>query len=65
MLVDMGGGSMQIIHFRDRSIRKMWILPLGALRLNGRFLTSDPPAPVEVHRLTKHVKSVLTDASLY
>lgn len=64
MLMDMGGGSMQIIHFRDRKMLRVWMLPLGALRLSGRFLSSNPPAPAEIRRLLDYVRGMLAEAGL-
>ena len=55
LLFDLGGGSMQISHFRDRRLGKAASLPLGALRLSEAFLESDPPRPREVRRLRDHV----------
>ena len=45
LLFDLGGGSMQVSHFRDRRLGRAASLPLGALRLSEAFLESDPPRP--------------------
>lgn len=64
MLVDVGGGSMQIVHFRDRAMRRYWTLPLGALRLSDRFLASDPPSAAEAAKLVDHVRETFAAASI-
>ncbi|MCX6023481.1 MAG: Ppx/GppA family phosphatase, partial [Chloroflexi bacterium] len=64
ILVDQGGGSMEIVHFRGRQLLRSWLLPLGALRLSDRFLTSDPPTGAEQRRLTDAVREHLTAARI-
>jgi exopolyphosphatase/guanosine-5'-triphosphate,3'-diphosphate pyrophosphatase len=62
VLLDIGGGSMQVAHFRDRCLRQSWSLPLGALRLSDHFLLTDPPTAAEIRRLQDHVRDALQDA---
>lgn len=64
MLIDIGGGSMQLTHFRERCPRDSWSLPLGALRLSDRFLLTDPPTAAEIRRLQEHVRGTLQQASV-
>jgi exopolyphosphatase/guanosine-5'-triphosphate,3'-diphosphate pyrophosphatase len=64
MVVDIGGGSMELTRFRDRTLVESWTLPLGALRLSDRFLTRDPPVDREVEALRKHVRRALEDAGV-
>jgi exopolyphosphatase/guanosine-5'-triphosphate,3'-diphosphate pyrophosphatase len=64
MLIDIGGGSMQIVHFRDRCLRQAWSLPLGALRLSDRFLLTDPPTAAEIRRLQEHVRALEEQAGI-
>jgi exopolyphosphatase / guanosine-5'-triphosphate,3'-diphosphate pyrophosphatase len=59
MLIDVGGGSMQISHFSNRRLDRVASLPLGALRLSETFLVSDPPRSKEIRRLRKHVEKQL------
>jgi exopolyphosphatase/guanosine-5'-triphosphate,3'-diphosphate pyrophosphatase len=51
LVLDIGGGSIQLGHFRDRRLLATWSLPLGALRLSDRFLKSDPPGRQGLRRL--------------
>lgn len=44
-LVDLGGGSLEVIHFSNRQVALAESLPLGAVRLTHRFLP-DPEPPV-------------------
>jgi exopolyphosphatase/guanosine-5'-triphosphate,3'-diphosphate pyrophosphatase len=64
LLVDVGGGSLEISHFRSRRALRGWTLPLGALRLTDRFLATDPPKQSETTRLHDHVVQTLRDAGL-
>jgi exopolyphosphatase / guanosine-5'-triphosphate,3'-diphosphate pyrophosphatase len=63
-VLDLGGGSLQISHFRHRSPRRAWTLPLGALRLSDRFLDHDPPTGKEIRRLKKAVRVALKRAGV-
>jgi exopolyphosphatase/guanosine-5'-triphosphate,3'-diphosphate pyrophosphatase len=64
IVLDLGGGSIQLIHFRGRRLLRSWSLPLGALRLSDRFLRSDPPARGEMRALKEHVYAALSQAGI-
>jgi exopolyphosphatase/guanosine-5'-triphosphate,3'-diphosphate pyrophosphatase len=64
IVLDVGGGSLQLVHFRARRLLRSWSLPLGALRLNDRFLRSDPPGRGEMRSLKEHVYATLEHAGL-
>jgi exopolyphosphatase/guanosine-5'-triphosphate,3'-diphosphate pyrophosphatase len=64
MLLDVGGGSIEISRFRDRTMGKSWTLPLGALLLADRFFTEDPPGRGERKRLLEHITASLEEAKL-
>jgi exopolyphosphatase/guanosine-5'-triphosphate,3'-diphosphate pyrophosphatase len=64
VLFDLGGGSMQVSRFQDRTLQRSVSLPLGSLRLSDAFLASDPPRPGEVRRLQAHVREALEAAEL-
>jgi len=51
LVVDLGGGSLQLAQIRDREISPLASLPLGAVRATRGFLRHDPPAPSEVRAL--------------
>lgn len=62
MVLDIGGGSIELTRFRDRELVESWTLPLGALRLSDRFLTSDPPNKGQVEALREYVHQALAKA---
>jgi exopolyphosphatase/guanosine-5'-triphosphate,3'-diphosphate pyrophosphatase len=64
IVLDVGGGSLQLIHFRGRRLQRSWSLPLGALRLSDRFLKSDPPTRGEMRALRDHVFTTLEKAGI-
>ena len=64
IVLDVGGGSLQLVHFRGRRLLRSWSLPLGALRLNDRFLRTDPPSRGEMRGLKEHVYATLEDAGV-
>ena len=64
IVLDVGGGSLQLVHFRGRRLLRSWSLPLGALRLNDRFLRSDPPSRGEMRSLKEHVYAKLEEAGV-
>jgi exopolyphosphatase/guanosine-5'-triphosphate,3'-diphosphate pyrophosphatase len=57
--LDLGGGSLELTHFRNRLPLRSWSLPLGALLLNDRFLADDPPSPSQIASLQAHVRQEL------
>lgn len=64
LLFDMGGGSMQVTHFRARRAVRSFGLRLGSLRLSHHFLLTDPPTRAEVRRLREHVLAQLDEAGV-
>jgi exopolyphosphatase / guanosine-5'-triphosphate,3'-diphosphate pyrophosphatase len=64
VVVDLGGGSIELSSFRHRSLVDSWTLPLGALRLSDLFLKSDPPTKAELSALRKHVRRVFEQGGL-
>ena len=63
-LIDVGGGSMEVSHIRNRALLRTWTLPLGALRASDGFLVHDPPTEEEVRLLEKHVDAELEAAQI-
>jgi exopolyphosphatase/guanosine-5'-triphosphate,3'-diphosphate pyrophosphatase len=58
-LLDLGGGSLEVAYFKQRSLTRSWSLPLGALLMNDQFLASDPPTKSEVQSLETYVLEIL------
>jgi exopolyphosphatase/guanosine-5'-triphosphate,3'-diphosphate pyrophosphatase len=64
IVLDVGGGSLQLVHFRDRRLLTSWSLKLGSLRLSDRFLKSDPASRGEIRNLKEHVYQTLERAGV-
>ena len=64
LLVDIGGGSLEVMHFTARQLDGTWSFPLGALRLTDQFLKSDPPRTRELEALRLHVVAELAAAGV-
>jgi threonine dehydratase/exopolyphosphatase/pppGpp-phosphohydrolase len=62
--MDLGGGSMELTHFRDRRPERSWTLPLGSLRLSDQFLLGDPPSSRDIERLQERIANTLADAGV-
>jgi exopolyphosphatase/guanosine-5'-triphosphate,3'-diphosphate pyrophosphatase len=64
VLVDIGGGSMELVRFRDRKMVSSATLPLGALKVTDQFLRSDPPTRKEITQLGKHAECLMVEAGV-
>jgi exopolyphosphatase / guanosine-5'-triphosphate,3'-diphosphate pyrophosphatase len=62
--MDVGGGSVELSRFVDRSLVQSWSLPLGSLRVSDQFLQNDPPTERELSKLRKAVQTGLDDAGI-
>jgi exopolyphosphatase/guanosine-5'-triphosphate,3'-diphosphate pyrophosphatase len=60
LVLDLGGGSLQLAMVRSGTLRNSVSLPLGVLRLSQRFFEHDPPKRREWDELRGHVRSTLT-----
>lgn len=56
LMVDIGGGCLEVAFGRDRLPESAFSLPLGAGRLTREFLDADPPSVRAVRRLRRHVR---------
>ena len=61
LLLDIGGGSLEIALGRDAEPDLTLSLPLGAGRLTRQFLHDDPPSRKEVKELRRHVRRMLRE----
>jgi exopolyphosphatase/guanosine-5'-triphosphate,3'-diphosphate pyrophosphatase len=57
LMLDIGGGSLEIAYGIDEEPDAAVSLPLGAGRLTGAWLRADPPDPEEVRTLRRHVRT--------
>ena len=55
LIIDIGGGSAEIIVSDHDRIGQAWSKPLGALRLQGLFLRTDPPDPAALHQMEEYI----------
>jgi len=64
LVLDIGGGSLEIAEGIDEDPSLAMSFPLGAGRLTRDWFTSDPPPPSEVDALEAHVDAVLDVGNL-
>jgi exopolyphosphatase / guanosine-5'-triphosphate,3'-diphosphate pyrophosphatase len=57
LLIDIGGGSMEITLIRNKHITLQKSLPLGCVVLKEEYLLSDPPVEEELDNLKNFIKS--------
>ncbi|MFJ5520770.1 Ppx/GppA family phosphatase [Streptomyces griseoluteus] len=57
LVLDIGGGSLEIAYGIDEEPDAAASLPLGAGRLTAGWLRQDPPAPDEVRALRRHARA--------
>ncbi len=62
LMMDLGGGSVELTRFHARRPVQAQTLPLGSLRLSDEFLASDPPTTAETSALGGHVRKLLEEA---
>lgn len=59
LIIDVGGGSAELIVSQGGELLDATSRPLGAVRLKEVFLASDPPAPEELQRLNQYIDEKL------
>ena len=62
LIIDIGGGSMQLVACNAQKFLRVRGAPLGALRLTERFLTEDPPSRRSLARLQRHIRKTAKPA---
>ncbi len=63
-VLDVGGGSLEVVRFEARRAAASWTLPLGAVRLTDRFLKSDRPSASELQAMRKFITTQIKGADL-
>lgn len=63
LIIDIGGGSMEIVLGRDAEPDLAVSLPLGAGRLTRAFLPDDPPGRGQLTALRQHVNATLREVA--
>ncbi len=64
VVVDIGGGSAEIIVVENGRMRDAWSKPLGAVRLTGVFLKNDPPTELELRQMREFIDEKLAPATV-
>jgi exopolyphosphatase / guanosine-5'-triphosphate,3'-diphosphate pyrophosphatase len=62
LMLDIGGGSLEIAAGLDEEPDQAVSLPLGASRLTRDWLADDPPSPDGVRELRRHVRAEIATA---
>ncbi|MER6014339.1 Ppx/GppA phosphatase family protein [Streptomyces bluensis] len=57
LVLDIGGGSLEIAYGMDEEPQRAVSLPLGAGRLTAAWLPGDPPDPADIKALRRHVRA--------
>jgi len=61
LVVDIGGGSAEIILAEHGRIAEAFSRPLGAVRLTGVFLDQDPPEEIHLHQMNEFIDEKLAN----
>jgi exopolyphosphatase/guanosine-5'-triphosphate,3'-diphosphate pyrophosphatase len=64
LLVDIGGGSLELAVGADEEPDAALSLPLGAGRLTRDWLPDDPPSPKQVKKLRKYVRAEVANIAV-
>ncbi len=63
LILDIGGGSAEIMATEDGRLREAYSKPLGAVRLREIFLQDeDPPTPRQLHQMHEFIEDKLSSA---
>jgi exopolyphosphatase/guanosine-5'-triphosphate,3'-diphosphate pyrophosphatase len=59
LMVDVGGGSAEVMLSENGVLVEAFSKPLGAVRLTEAFLKSDPPSALELHQMMEYIDEKL------
>src|SRR5581483_4578710 len=62
LMVDVGGGSAEVILSERGVLIEAFSKPLGAVRLTEVFVRTDPPSPVDLRRMQEYIDEKLAPA---
>jgi exopolyphosphatase/guanosine-5'-triphosphate,3'-diphosphate pyrophosphatase len=62
LIIDIGGGSAEIILSEDDRVDAAFSVPLGAIRLQEFFMRADPPSPAELLRMSEYIDQRIAPA---
>lgn len=64
MMIDVGGGSTELVFYKDEKIIKALSLPIGSLNMREKYVSAIVPTQKEVAQIVKEVKKQLETAKL-
>lgn len=64
LVMDIGGGSTELVLGRGESIMQAVSLDMGSVRLRERYLLSDPPTEAEIADAAANIASLLTHSGI-
>ena len=59
LIIDIGGGSAEIIAADRGRLLDAYSKPLGAVRLREAFIKDDPPAARQIHQMHEYIQAKL------
>ncbi|MBV9505764.1 MAG: Ppx/GppA family phosphatase [Acidobacteriia bacterium] len=62
LIIDIGGGSAEIIATEQGQMAECFSKPVGAVRLRENFLCEDPPTPQQLHQMHEYVQQKFDSA---
>jgi len=62
LLLDLGGGSGELIFATNGAVEEVHSLPIGSVRLTESCIRHDPPKPSEIKTIRKRLRELLADA---
>jgi exopolyphosphatase/guanosine-5'-triphosphate,3'-diphosphate pyrophosphatase len=62
LIIDIGGGSAEIVAAEGSRLREAFSRPLGAVRLREIFLKDDPPSQRQLHQMHEYIREKLATA---
>jgi len=62
LVIDIGGGSAEIVAAENGRMMDAYSRPLGAVRLRAMFLEHDPPTSQELHRMHEFIEEKIAPA---
>ena len=65
LVVDIGGGSTELVLARDGAVAFATSLDVGCVRITERFLASDPPSRPELAAAGAYVRSLLPTSCMF
>jgi len=63
LVVDIGGGSTELIVGKDGEILEERSIDVGCVRMSERFLVTDPPLPTELEEMEEYIRSLTSPYS--